>query len=210
MSLRSILLIVVVAACFQWWRDSRAPLVASAAAASELPSFEFSDALEPTTDPVQGSARGAPPVRVGRYVLKPIASFQVAGRVLGATKYSHDREAELAPVDLAMGWGPMSNPDVLRAIDVSQGGRFYRWRAANLPIPAREIARHSANMHLVPASEDVLRELRAVRAEQTVRFKGYLLEVSADDGWRWKSSTTRADQGAGACELVLVDALEVL
>lgn len=210
MSLRSLVIVVVVAACFQWWRDSRAPLVASAAAASELPSFEFAEALEPVADPLQGSARGAPPVRIGRYVLKPIASFQVAGRVLGAKKYSSDREAELAPVDLAMGWGPMSNPDVLRAIDISQGGRFYRWRAANLPIPAREITRHSANMHLVPASEDVLRALRAVRAEQTVRFKGYLLEVSADDGWRWKSSTTRADQGAGACELVLVDALEVL
>lgn len=209
-SLRSLLIIVVIAACFQWWRGSRAPLVASAAAASELPSFEFSDALEPAVDPLQGSARGVPPVRVGRYVLKPIATFQVAGRVLGAMKYSHDREAELAPVDLAMGWGPMTNPDVLRAIDVSQGGRFYRWRTNALPIPAQEIVRHSANMHLVPASEDVARELRAVRAAQTVRFKGYLLEVSADDGWRWKSSTTRADQGAGACELVLVDALEVL
>lgn len=209
-SYRSLLVLVIVAACFQWWRDTRAPLTATTAATNELPSFAFSDTLEPAADPLQGPARDATPVRVGRYVLKPIASFQVAGRVLGAMKYSADREAELAPVDLAMGWGPMTNPDVLRAIDVSQGGRFYRWRTNALPIPAQEIARHSANMHLVPASEDVARELRAVRAAQTVRFKGYLLEVSADDGWRWKSSTTRADQGAGACELVLVDTVEVL
>jgi hypothetical protein len=49
-----------------------------------------------------------------------------------------------------------------------------------------------------------------VEAGKEVRFKGYLLTVQADDGWRWRSSMTRTDQGAGACEVVLVDALELL
>jgi hypothetical protein len=41
-----------------------------------------------------------------------------------------------------------------------------------------------------------------------VTLRGRLVEASGADGWRWRSSLTREDSGAGACELVLVDALD--
>jgi hypothetical protein len=41
-----------------------------------------------------------------------------------------------------------------------------------------------------------------------VRFKGYLVKVEAPDCWRWVSSLTRTNIGAGACELVWVEDLD--
>ena len=36
-----------------------------------------------------------------------------------------------------------------------------------------------------------------------------LIEVRGADGWRWRSSLTREDTGAGACELVWVERIAV-
>ena len=67
----------------------------------------------------------------------------------------------------------------------------------------------SASMHMVPANAAVERTLRNVRSGQRVKFSGYLIEVRAPDGWHWKSSLTREDTGAGACELVWVEQIAV-
>jgi len=129
----------------------------------------------------------------------------VEARVLGAKHYSIDREADLAPVDLALGWGPMSQQGVLDALSISQSGRFYYWRTENFPIPRRDIETNSANMHFIPANQDIEKQLKEIDAGDQVKFKGYLVKIDADDGWRWMSSITREDTGGGACELVLVD-----
>lgn len=204
------LLLVAIAApvLYHAWSGANTPDLDASAA--DVPRFEFDASLSPSDDPVQEAARGVAPFRVEDYVLTPLASFQIAGRVLGAKHYRSDREADLAPVDLAMGWGPMADPAVLADIDISQSGRFYRWRVESFPIPAQEITRHSANMHLVPANGDVADKLHDITEGQLVRFKGYLLQIETDDGWHWKSSMTRNDQGAGACEVVLVDTIDVI
>ena len=42
-----------------------------------------------------------------------------------------------------------------------------------------------------------------------ITLRGCLVDVSAPDGWRWRSSRTRTDNGAGACELMWVDEVMV-
>ena len=42
-----------------------------------------------------------------------------------------------------------------------------------------------------------------------VHLKGFLVEVTGKDGFRWKSSLTRADIGGGACVLIWVESLYV-
>jgi len=161
--------------------------------------------------PMQSNvAGGANPLAKAGYRIIPLQAFALEARVLGAEHYRFDRGAEIAPVDLALGWGPMSDSRVLASIDISQGNRFYFWRVQEFPIPRREIEIHSANMHMIPANRDVERALKKVRAGQVVRFSGYLVEVDADDGWRWRSSLTREDTGNGACELVWVEQLQVI
>ncbi|TYT75635.1 hypothetical protein [Desulfobotulus mexicanus] len=138
------------------------------------------------------------------YRLTPLAHFEMTGRVLARKRYRTDRESDLAPVDLALGWGRMSDTAVLEKIKITQSGRWYRWRTDNFPIPRKEIESSSANMHLIPADTHVKNRVLAAREGDIVRFSGYLVRADAPDGWRWISSLTRTDTGDGACEVVYV------
>ena len=163
--------------------------------------------------PVQTALGGAPrPWRKGDYTIKPLARFSVTARVLSRADYRFDAGAKLVPVDLALGWGRMSDSEVLKDIDISQSGRFYFWHVdtyEKLPIPEREIIESSANMHLIPADEGIARVLERVRVGAVVTLRGRLVEARRDDGWRWRSSLSREDSGGGACELLLVEAASV-
>ena len=145
------------------------------------------------------------------YVIEPLARFSIEARVLRAEHYYLDRGADLAPVDLALGWGTMSDTAVIEKLKITQGGRFYRWEPLEraLPIPRRDIETQSANMHMVPADDDVARLLKGARRGHIVKLSGYLIEARAPDGWRQRSSLTRNDTGAGACEIIWVERIEL-
>ncbi len=143
------------------------------------------------------------------YTITPLETFSIEARVLAAKDYTFGREADLAPVDLALGWGSMSDEAVLKNIKITQSNRFYFWRVDTFPIPRREIETQSANMHMVPATSQIEKTLKAVKPGQVVKLTGYLIEAKSDDSWRWKSSLTRNDTGAGACEIVFVKSLSV-
>lgn len=179
----------------------------------EIPGFgiTYDNKLSIEKPPVQASPdKSIQPFTMGEYTFTLLAEFQVAARVLSTKHYQFDREASLAPVDLALGWGPMAKTEILKDISISQNGRFYHWRTDDFPIPGREIATNSANMHFIPASTEVGEKLRKIRKNDEIKFKGYLVRVEAQDGWRWISSTTRDDTGGGACELVLVEDISPL
>jgi len=142
------------------------------------------------------------------YQIELLASFDIRARVIAVERYRFDRGAALSPVDLALGWGPMSNGDILKQISFSQGGRFFSWWAQNYPVPRNVIESHSANMHMIPADDDIERRLKSIRAGSLVHIKGYLVEATGKNGFRWKSSLSRSDSGAGACELIWVESLE--
>lgn len=148
--------------------------------------------------------------RLDKYAIYPLEDFSIEARVLGREDYRFGREAELSPTDLALGWGPMADPQVLAGIQVTQGNRWYHWRADPMPIPRREIETHSANMHMIPANDSVARALSQVDKGERIRLSGTLVRVEGDDGWRWVSSLSRDDTGAGACELIWVGNLERL
>lgn len=139
------------------------------------------------------------------YRITPLASFEIEARVLGTESYRLDRGAKLVPIDLALGWGPMSDERVLEHVAIRQGNRFYLWSVNQFPIPEGEIIAHSANMHLIPSSEAIKRQIKALRVGQVVSVRGYLVRVDAPDRWIWQSSLSRTDTGDGACELVWVE-----
>lgn len=158
--------------------------------------------------PVQGQTERVPIPHQG-YTIHPLASFEITARVLSKQDYRSGRESDLSPVDLALGWGPMSDEAVLQHIQISQSGRWYRWRARKLPIPRQQIEINSANMHLIPANPQVAEQLKQIREGQVVSLVGKLVRVEAADGWRWSSSLTRKDTGGGACELIWVESLVI-
>lgn len=135
--------------------------------------------------------------------LQPLAGFSVDARVLSTRRYSEDREAEFSPLDLALGWGRMRDDDVLAMLQIGQQNRWYytRWTASP-PIPINQVRLESANMHMIPANREIAAALAAIQPGQRVRIDGWLVEVQAKDGWRWRSSTRRDDHGPGGCEVV--------
>ncbi|MCW8932716.1 MAG: hypothetical protein OQL19_21075 [Gammaproteobacteria bacterium] len=140
----------------------------------------------------------------------PKASFEIEAKVLAKKNYSSDPESIASPVDLALGWGRMSDESILEKISISQRKRFYYWRVDEFPIPRSEIERHSANMHLIPANESIERKIEEVEPGALVRFNGYLVNLERDNGWHWNTSLTRNDTGGGACELVWVEEFDVI
>lgn len=143
----------------------------------------------------------------GDITLTTRAHFDVTARVLSREDYHLDAGAALAPTDLALGWGRMSDSAVLERIDIHQSSRFYFWEVQSFPIPRREIETSSANMHLIPADAGVRALLARVRAGQVVHIEGFLVDARRADGWSWHSSLSRNDTGNGACELVFVESL---
>lgn len=161
--------------------------------------------------PFQDAVGRLPKLAKRGYEIEPLARFSIEARVLRAEQYRLDRGAELAPVDLALGWGAMSDTAVLEKLKITQGMRFYHWAPVEgtLPIPRWVIETHSANMHMIPADESVARVLKDARRGSIVKISGYLIEASAPDGFRWRSSLTRDDTGNGACELIWVERVEL-
>lgn len=145
----------------------------------------------------------------GPYQIQPLASYRIKARVLGSESYRFDAGADLAPLDLALGWGPMSDSLVLDQVEIRQSGRFFYGQAEQFPIPRRELERHSANVHLVPANEKLAKRLKSVRVGQIISLTGLLIEARRDSGWTWRSSLTRDDVGDGACELFWVEDIQL-
>jgi len=160
--------------------------------------------LVPAT-PQQVELADAAPLEFLGHELKPRAKFSVEARVLSAERYRWDGGARLAPVDLALGWGPMSDSAMLERFEVTQGARFYTLYPQDETVDLGLALRHSANMHLIPASEAVRHALESARAGHVVSLRGQLVDASRPDGFTWRTSLTRDDSGAGACELFYVE-----
>ena len=161
-------------------------------------------------EPQQTDPTDRTTVQHGDFKLTPLADFSVEARVLSRHDYSLGIESELSPTDFALGWRRMSDSAVIDRLDIEQSARFYTYHWADAPpIPADEIVRSSANMHLVPADSNVESDLGRVRTGDVIALHGRLIEARRSDGWHWRSSLRRDDTGAGACELVLVDAVEI-
>ena len=60
-----------------------------------------------------------------------------------------------------------------------------------------------------PGAVIVERSLKKLREGDIVLLQGYLVDVDHESGWRWRTSMSRTDTGAGACEIVYVEHVAV-
>lgn len=202
--MKQILLALIVAlAAFYWFTRS-----GDAIMLEDIPplSIDYVDNLSIDDPPLQKKLGNSTKLITSSiYWIKPVAELQARARILGVKYYNLDRESDLSPADIALGWGPMAKESVLEKLNITQSNRFYYWRTNEIPIPRREIEKNSANMHFIPANPEVRRKLKELDDDDIIQFKGYLVRVDAKDGWQWNSSMSRSDTGRGACELILVD-----
>ncbi len=168
------------------------------------------DGILAPAEPEQGEVQSVVPRQIGRWTLTPRATYRITARILSITRYHVDFLAPLAPEDLALGWGPMSDNRILHDMDITQSNRFYFWRSGpNAPVSKDVIISHSANTHVIPDDSLIARELEHLRPGQIVTLSGVLVNGKRDDGAWINSSLVRTDTGAGACEVMLVQDLVV-
>ena len=146
-----------------------------------------------------------------KFHFQPLAHFALDARVLHRKIYRYDRQATLVPVDLAVGWGPMSDQAVLDRLEISQSARFfwYQWRRQP-PIAPNEIASHATNLHLIPSTSAIAGQCKSLRSGELIHLRGLLVEATGAELGTWRSSLSRTDTGNGACELVWVEELNLL
>jgi hypothetical protein len=168
--------------------------------------FHPPDGVLAAEDPRQTDVQNGEKLKVGRWTLTERAQYRITARILARERYRFDTLSDLVPVDLALGWGPMSDNTVLHSVDILQSDRFYFWRAPpNSPIAKDSIIVHSANTHVIPRDSAVARELAKLRPGQVVTLSGMLVDGVRDDGVWIRTSMVRNDTGAGACEVLLVN-----
>lgn len=162
------------------------------------------------SDPQQ-TATSDSPLACGNFQLKPLAHFAIDARVLHRKVYRWDKQASLVPVDLALGWGAMSDQSVLDQVSISQSMRFY-WFEYKMPPPISkdEIISHSTNLHVIPATPAIAAQCESVRVGALVHLSGDLVEATGPEIGTWRSSLSRTDTGNGACELVWVTDFSIL
>ncbi len=173
--------------------------------------------LIPTDTPVQHFLFGADTESFdlekgsNRWTLTPRASYQISARVLGNKRYIADWQAPLVPRDLALAWGDLSDPAVDEWIRWRQSGRwyYYTWDGDS-PNKGWSIRTHSANVHIIPATENLARAFQDVEKGDVVYMEGELVDIDVvlnGRSYHASSSLTRKDTGAGGCEVFYVEEL---
>ena len=119
----------------------------------------------------------------------------------------------LSPCDFALAWGNVAKYNDEVNLNWSQKNRWYYWKADSVSEIDQMggtdgVNKHSANCHIVPATDTVKKVVKNIKAGDIVELKGYLVDIQGTKGngttVSWTSSTTRDDTGDGACELIYV------
>ncbi len=148
--------------------------------------------------------------------LTPRAAYKVTGYAAETSRKLLDKWDFVMPLDVALVWGPVADPAVLSHMKFHLSDRYVSyWYDASTPSAViGRLPAHVANNHLVPATEEVARDLGRVRIGDLVTLQGKLVDVEIRDASgavaaRMRTSLTRDDVGSGACEIVWVESVEV-
>jgi hypothetical protein len=144
-----------------------------------------------------------------KYIFKSNHAYEIVAMIVSRDRYRFDRLSEISPVDFALAWGPLTLENNLKNISYSQSGRWYSFRYQDddkLDIDQRDIEQNSSNHHIIPDlnSPSLRDKILSFNEGQIVKLKGYLVNVTADNGLIWNTSITRDDTGGGACEIFYV------
>ena len=173
-------------------------------------------------DPIQTKLSGsADPITVEKdgYVwnMTPRADYRIAARVLNRQHYE-DWQASIVPLDLALGWGDISEPIADKWVDWRQSDRWYFYRIRRQlilrsPFSSDYVREHSANVHIVPATATITQVLARLERNTYVLLEGKLvdLETQTSDGTvhQFNTSLSRVDAGDASCEIMYVEKLTI-
>lgn len=177
--------------------------------------IEKVESLKNISEPVQSYTSGSVQKIIdGKNInINYIASYSISGKVVDVQKYyGYKTQNKLSPIDVGIVWGFLAEcSDKLTW--TSNGTRFLRWRPNDMTWYSKvggekAVSRCLSNNHVIPSDENIEKLIKNIKKDDYVKIEGYLVNVRYDEpdgSWfMWSSSTTRDDDGDGACELIYV------
>ena len=175
------------------------------------------EAIDVSGEPRQAAlpSPGTVPVEVrGKsYLIEKHHRYEISGEVLSIETYNVAFKNEFFDVDLGLIWGPRS-AELKRRYTFNQGGRWLFWSSKD-PVSddeRRYITAHISNNHLIPAAgrRNLVKAVRWPGRGDKVRIAGYLVTIKDPSGGvAASSSISREDSGAGACEVIWVEEIQI-
>lgn len=86
----------------------------------------FPEGRQVSLQPPQGHTT-APSWTIPGFTIRPVATLDIEALILDSESYYFDSMADVSPLDLTLGWGPMSDGKILNELDVYQSDRSYYW-----------------------------------------------------------------------------------
>jgi hypothetical protein len=164
-------------------------------------------------DPSQTALTSGDPTgwNEGDVKFTPLAHYIIKARILSRESYFFDHMSGISSLDLALGWGRMSDPAIYDKLNIRQFARWYEYHWPDQPpIPPDEIIRSSANTHIIPANLAITNQLFWLRQGDVVQLSGYLVQANFPNGGTWTSSLSRTDTGNHSCEVMWVNSVKCI
>jgi len=206
---RLIIICSVALVALAWWqRDALPPPEALVPAAREDPAQTATDAA-----PFRTTVGGI------EYTVRPLFGYDLTGVVV--SKHDSDTwwdwihkawQDELNVTDLCVIWGANARTANYRELEFWSGQFECNVRTGSTEIWQAFAMSALSNNHLLTDDPAIARTLKSARIGDQVHFRGYLAEYSHEHGQHFfrGSSTTRTDQGNGACETVFATEAEIV
>ena len=189
---------------WNWFRHERVVSHPPGIAVEVGPSIEVGETRAPWRDD-----KGFRYASLGR--------FEGRAMVLARRNYDLGEFAALAPTDLALGWGTLSDPRVIDQLSFPQ----YKSFSSRFVVP--ELKRGSdlaqrpwpeldrmftalTHVHTIPGDRAIRKTLAGIRPGQVIRFKATLVDAVGPSGFHYASSLALGDH---ECEVAWIDELEL-
>lgn len=178
-------------------------------------------------EPIQEKVIDSMPIEFQKdgyeFILTPLYEYEISALVVNRfdyTRFSLQRTDSVFPLDLCVIWGDNVKNGVYKdkSLTFRQDARFcWGMWGRDLNFNWGEVS----NNHLVIKDELLKKKAFSISEGDQVYIKGKLVNVEAEniDGnlgdyesqlSNWNSSVKRGDSGAGACEIIYVEELEIL
>lgn len=171
---------------------------------------------DPLQEPYTSSITFQRQITGGSVTLIPVATYRIAGKVMSKRKYKHGWGAEIAPFDLALVWGMLTDSHVQKKLSIKHDSTRMAWFHVTgdaPPVDFKYAMSHGSNNHIIPANENIRKAVDSrVRVHDKILLEGYLVNVEGrnrEQPISMKSSLTRKDSNRGACEIIYVTSVQV-
>jgi hypothetical protein len=152
------------------------------------------------------------------YRIQPRFTYNLSGLVVSLHHsdswwdYAHNEWGDhINLMDLCVVWGSTAEAGAYRKVSFSNNQWECHWSWSSAEAGRNFKHEEVSNNHIVTDDPAVAKALRTIRIGDQIRIKGYLVDYTiANRPGARVSSITRTDTGNGACEVLYVEAVEII